>query len=193
MQPSLIDLGRRRAMVLVLAASALLVGGGVASSLAIFSDTETVGGNAFTTASIQLTATPASALLTAAALLPGDTVNGSLVMSNPGSAQLRYALTTSATNADGLGLAAQLGLVVRELGTSCAAFDGTVVYSGAINAAAFGSPSAGAQAGDRVLAGAASETLCFRASLPLATGNAFQNAATTATFTFDAEQTANNP
>jgi len=30
-------------------------------------------------------------------------------------------------------------------------------------------------------------------SLPLSTGDAFQNASTTATFTFDAEQTANNP
>jgi hypothetical protein len=29
-------------------------------------------------------------------------------------------------------------------------------------------------------------------SLPLATGNAFTSAASTATFTFDAEQTANN-
>jgi hypothetical protein len=38
-----------------------------------------------------------------------------------------------------------------------------------------------------------SETLCFRVNLPLATGNGFQSATTTATFTFDAEQTANNP
>jgi hypothetical protein len=29
-------------------------------------------------------------------------------------------------------------------------------------------------------------------NLPTSTGNAFQNATTTATFTFDAEQTANN-
>jgi hypothetical protein len=37
------------------------------------------------------------------------------------------------------------------------------------------------------------ETLCFKVELPLATGNLFQTAATTATFTFDAEQTKNNP
>ena len=36
------------------------------------------------------------------------------------------------------------------------------------------------------------EILCFRASLPLTTGTAYQSASTTATFTFDAEQTANN-
>jgi hypothetical protein len=84
-------------------------------------------------------------------------------------------------------------LVVKALGTSCAAFDGTTIYTGALSAAAFGSNVAGAQAGDRTLAGAASETLCFRASLALASGNAFQGATTTTTFTFDSEQTANNP
>jgi len=57
----------------------------------------------------------------------------------------------------------------------------------------FGNPAQGAQAGDRNLAVSASETLCFRVALPLSTGNAYKNAATTATFTFDAEQTANNP
>ena len=47
--------------------------------------------------------------------------------------------------------------------------------------------------GDRTLAGATSETLCFQASLPVGTSNTFQGAATTATFTFSAEQTSNNP
>ena len=44
-----------------------------------------------------------------------------------------------------------------------------------------------------LLNAAGNETLCFQASLPVATGNAFQGAATTTTFTFSAEQTANNP
>jgi predicted ribosomally synthesized peptide with SipW-like signal peptide len=180
-------------MALVLVASALITAGGIASSLALFTDTETVDGNAFTTGSIQLSASPTTALLTASALMPGDSVNGTLVMSNAGTAALRYAMTASATNADGLGLASQLSLAVRTQGTSCAAFDGTLLYSGSIGSAAFGSPASGGQAGDRTLAGATSETLCFRATLPLATGNGYQNASTTATFTFDAEQTANNP
>ena len=59
--------------------------------------------------------------------------------------------------------------------------------------AGFGNPAAGAQAGDRTLAAAANETLCFRVTLPSGTGNAYQSATTTTTFTFDAEQTANNP
>jgi hypothetical protein len=63
----------------------------------------------------------------------------------------------------------------------------------ALNGASFGNPAQGAQAGDRVLAGGASELLCFQVSLPLSTNNTFQGATSLATFTFDAEQTLNNP
>ena len=56
-----------------------------------------------------------------------------------------------------------------------------------------GDPTQGNQAGDRTLAAATSETLCFKASLPLATTNAYQGATSTYTFTFAAEQTSNNP
>lgn len=56
-----------------------------------------------------------------------------------------------------------------------------------------GNANAGAQAGDRSLNAAAAEILCFQVSLPTATGNGFASTTTTATFTFAAEQTANNP
>ena len=59
--------------------------------------------------------------------------------------------------------------------------------------AIWGSPVQGAQAGDRVLAAGANEVFCVNVTLPLAATNASQGATTTATFTFDAEQTANNP
>ena len=183
----------RRLTSLALIAAAIVAAGGSAASLAMFTDTDALGANAFTTGTISLGLSPTSALLTSSALMPGDNLNGTLVVSNSGTAQLRYAMSSSSTNADAKGLAAQMTLVVKTLGTSCAAFDGTTLYTGALSAAAIGSNAAGAQAGDRSLAGAATETLCFRASLPLASGNAFQNAATTTTFTFDSEQTANNP
>lgn len=166
---------------------------GVLSSLALFTDSDALGANAFTTGTITLGLSPSTALLTSSALMPGDNVNGSLVVSNAGTAQLRYAVSSSSTNTDGKGLAAQMTLTVKTLGTSCATFDGTTLYSGSLSAAAIGSNATGAQAGDRTLAAAANETLCFRASLPLASGNTFQNATTTTTFTFDSEQTANNP
>ena len=183
---------RRGLLALLLGLSIVSVGAG-AFTIALFTSTTTVDANAFTAGTIVLGASPATALLTATAMMPGDTINGSLVLSNTGTGQLRYAMSSSSTNADGKALRDQITLTVRTLGTSCAAFDGTSLYSGALSAAAFGSNATGAQAGDRTLNAAASETLCFRASLPLATGNAFQGATTTTTFTFDAEQTANNP
>ena len=82
---------------------------------------------------------------------------------------------------------------VKTLGTSCAAFDGTTLYSGSLGAVAIGDPATGAQAGDRTLAAQGSETLCIQVHLPLAAGNAYQAASTVTTLTFSAEQTANNP
>ena len=50
----------------------------------------------------------------------------------------------------------------------------------------------GAQAGDRTLAPGGSEVICVNVTLPLA-ATAGQGVTTTATLTFDAEQTVNNP
>ncbi len=189
------DTGRRRRrglLVLLLALSLGSVGAG-AFSLALFTDSAAVSANAFTAGTVVLGVSPATAVLTASAMMPGDTVSGSLVVSNAGTGQLRYAMSSASTNADGKNLRDQLSLTVKTLGTSCAAFDGTSLYSGALSAAAFGSNAQGAQAGDRTLAAGASETLCFQATLPIGTGNSFQGASTSTTFTFDAEQTANNP
>jgi hypothetical protein len=182
---------RRGLAALLLAMSVATIGAG-AFSLAVFTDTKSVGANAFTAGTIVLGVNPASALLTSSSLMPGDTVNGSLVVSNTGTGQLRYAMTSSSTNADSKNLAAQMTLVVKDGGTSCSAFDGATVYTGSLNGAGFGSSTQGAQAGDRTLNAGSNETLCFRASLPLSTDNSFQGAATTTTFTFNAEQTANN-
>ena len=182
---------RRLTTLLVVSLASGSIGAG-ALSLAVFTDSKAVAGNAFTTGTIVLGVSPASALLTSSNMMPGDTLPGTLVVSNSGTGALRYAMTSASTNADAKGLMNQLTLTVKTLGTSCALFDGTSVYAGALASALFGDPTQGAQAGDRTLAGAGSETLCFRATLPLATGNAYQNATTTTTFTFQAEQTANN-
>jgi len=181
--------------VLIALTLGLLAGSVVAvsGSLAIFTSAPTLGGNAFTTGTVILGLNPVTALLTSANMMPGDTVAASLVASNTGTAQLRYAMTSSSTNADGKGLMNQIILTIKTLGTSCAVFDGTMLYSGVLSAAAFGNPAQGAQAGDRTLNAAATETLCFQANLPVGSGNAFQGATTTTTFTFSAEQTANNP
>jgi predicted ribosomally synthesized peptide with SipW-like signal peptide len=178
----------------------LLVAGTVFSvaSLALFTDQETVAGNAFSTGTVDLLATPATAVVTAAAMAPGDQVTAPLDIANSGTLELRYS-AVSATTLDPL--AAQLVLTVKTGVTSCDdanwAATGIAIYNGILGSTAtiplFGSSAQGTQAGDRVLAAGASEVICVNVTLPLATGNATQGLTTTATFTFDAEQTSNNP
>jgi predicted ribosomally synthesized peptide with SipW-like signal peptide len=165
----------------------------VSTTMAIFTDQVVVGSNTFSTATVDISATPASSFISFTSMLPGDTVTQPLTVSNSGTADFRYAATSTATNPDGKNLAGAINLIVKTQGTSCSAFDGTTLYSGALNGFAFGNPAPGNQSGDRTLTAGSSEVLCFRASLPIGTGNTYQNATTTFSVTFDAEQTANNP
>lgn len=171
----------------LLATTIIGLGAG-AYSLAVFTDTAASTGS-FASGTIDITSSPAVAY-TVTSMLPGDASTATMTIANAGTAPLRYALTSTATTA--LGTALQL--TVKTLGTNCATFDGTTVLAAtALNGAAIGSPTQGAQAGDRVLAAASSEVLCFRVSLPLATGNTLQGLTSALTLTFDAEQVANNP
>ena len=172
------------------------------TTMAAFTSVATNPGNAFTAATIGISTSPTSALVTFSGMIPGDSVTNPIVVTNaPGSASLRYAVASSSTNADGKALKDQLALTIKTVdvttpGTPCDNFDGTQLYTGDVDSTAgklVGDNAQGAQAGDRTLAPSASETLCFRVNLPTGTANAYQNAATTATFTFDAEQTVNNP
>jgi predicted ribosomally synthesized peptide with SipW-like signal peptide len=193
------QLNRRRtlvALVAVLAAASLGVG---AVSLALFTSTATVPANAFSTGTLVLTTSPASALVTFANMAPGDQVTAPITVTNGGSLDLRYSISSVATNADLKGLKDQLVLTVKSGVATCtdAGFGatGTVEYAGDLDSAAgriVGDPATGADPGDRPLAASAGEVLCFNVSLPASTGSAFQAATTTATFTFDAEQTKNN-
>jgi camelysin-like metallo-endopeptidase len=167
---------------------AVMCVGASAFSLAIFTDTAASTGT-FATGTIDITSSPAVAF-TVSNMMPGDNNTQALTIANAGSAQLRYALTTAATNV----LGSTLTLTVKTLGTNCATFDGAVVLAATtLDGALIGSNAPGAQAGDRVLAAATSEVLCFRVGLPWGTGNALQGTNSAVTFTFDAEQTANNP
>ena len=169
-------------------------------SLAIFTDQETVPAT-FSTGSIILDDVKIDALtFSATNLMPGDTVTDDVVVENDGTSQLRYAVSATTTNPDAKDLRSQLTLTVRTIdvttpGTPCDNFDGTQLFTGTIGATTtiMGSSAQGAQAGDRNLAAAVNETLCFRVALPSGTGNAYQSATAVTTFTFDAEQTANNP
>lgn len=178
---------QNRVLAGLLATTIVAVGAG-AFSLAIFTDTAATTGS-FASGTIDITSNPAVAY-TVTAMLPGDTSTATMTIANGGTAQLRYSLTTTATTA--LGTALQL--TVKTVGTNCATFDGaTVLAAVGLNGAAIGSATQGAQAGDRILNAAANEVLCFQVSLPLASGNTLQGLTSAVTFTFDAEQVANNP
>ncbi|MCH7735208.1 MAG: hypothetical protein IH961_08340 [Chloroflexi bacterium] len=165
---------------------------------AVFTDTQSVGANTFTAGTVDIAASPASAVVSFSSMAPGDEVVGALTVDNDGSLELRYAVTSTTTENV---MAADLDMTIKTGVTTCTiggfAADGTIVYgpddlgsTGGIDV--IGDPAQGVQGGERVLAGAGSEVLCIRVLLPLSIGNASQGVTTTAQFNFAAEQTANN-
>jgi spore coat-associated protein N len=197
-QGKLVSLGISSVALVALATGTMV-------SMALFTDTET-DDNTFTTGTIVLDATKIAALnLTTSALMPGDAISSPVTVENDGTAQLRYAVSQTSTNADAKDLRDSLLLVVRTEDTGGGAFgtdgdycddaNGTVVRaSAAIGASGnlVGDPAQGSNSGDRTLNSGASEVLCFYVSLNIAAPNTSQGASTTTTFTFAAEQTANN-
>lgn len=193
------DATRKRLLLAVGAALTVATLAGGAVSLAIFTSTAVVPANTFSTGSVIISTNPTSALVTFAAMAPGDEVTAPITVSNDGTLALRYAISSVATNADAKGLKDQLALTIKSGVTTCTnaayAADGTSLYSGDLDSSAgklVGDANTGADTGDRALAAAANEVLCFHVGLPSATGDTFQGATTTATFTFAAEQTKNN-
>jgi spore coat-associated protein N len=169
------------------------------SVIAVFTDTQSVGSNTFSTGTVDISTSPTTALVTYADMAPGDEVTNPITVSNDGTLELRYAVTSTTTEDT---LAAQLDLTIKSGVTTCtnAGFDtdGTVVYAtGDLGSTTgidvIGDPTQGSQAGDRTLASLANEELCFNVLLPSSTGNTFQGLTTTATFAFQAEQTQSNP
>jgi predicted ribosomally synthesized peptide with SipW-like signal peptide len=174
------------------------------SALALFTDTDSVGTNSFDTGSISLTTAPTATIWTAVtSALPGDKATGALTVTNAGSVSLRYAVTGANTDATlSAAMNLRIGLQVggscdfpyhNDDGTNVAFTDDTAVYSGLMSTTALvGLPAAGNDAGDRTLA-SGSEVLCFAVVLPDTATNTVNGLSNTTTFTFDSEQTANNP
>ena len=152
------------------------------NTLAVFTDQDAVGANTFTAGTVALTTSPTTALITFSGMQPGDSVTNSITVTNSGGSALRYAISSSATNADGKALKDQLFLTIKTTdatvaGGPCNDFDGTLLYSGDLDSTAgklVGDNAQGSQTGDRALNASSNEVLCFRAGLPLATANTFQ-------------------
>lgn len=173
----------------------------VRGTAAIFTDTAVVGANTFTTGTVDIATSPTSALVTYSTMAPGDKVTNPLTVSNNGSLQLRYAIVSQADNTDAKALRDVLTQTIKSGVTTCTnggfATDGTQLFTGGVGTdtelALVGDKTQGSQAGDRTLNNGANEVLCFQVSLPSATGNAYQGATSTITYTFYAEQTSSNP
>jgi predicted ribosomally synthesized peptide with SipW-like signal peptide len=195
------DLSRRhlsRILVVLLVTGVVAASLGVASN-AIWTDSEDVDANTFSTGTLDISTNPTTALVTFSDMAPGDEVTNPITVSNAGSLELRYAVTSTTTEDT---LAAQLDLTIKSGVTTCtnAGFDtdGTLVYTtGDLGSTTgidvIGDPTQGDDTGDRTLAASGNEDLCFNVELPSSTGDSFQGLTTTATFAFAAEQTSNNP
>jgi len=181
---------------------AVLAASITAGAMAVFSDQQTNPDNVFTTGTVILGIDPATAKFTVSDMAPGDVVYDGLEVSNDGSLELRYAMTTTADDTSTLDeqLDLTIDVVTGPGGDAIWYTEDDVVGEaniygpdGVLSSALFGNPAQGEQAGDRALASSASERLRFKATLPLDTDNTYQGTTCTVAFVFDAEQTASNP
>lgn len=122
-------------------------------------------------------------------LMPGDVRYEELTISNDGSLDLRYTLTTHATNPDGKNLAGQLDAEARKVSRTCdaasfAAATDTIAPASKLDVVA--------STRERMLGAGTTETVCFRVSMPTSLGNSYQDATTTTTFKIDAFQAVAN-
>jgi hypothetical protein len=166
---------------------------------ALFTDTQSVGANTFSTGTIDISTSPTTAFITFSDMAPGDKVTNPITVTNAGTLQLRYAIQSTTTENT---LAAQMDMTIKTGVTTCtnAGFDtdGSIIsgpgdLGSTTGLNVVGDPAQGGDAGDRVLDALANEVLCFQVSLPFSLDNSWQNLTTTATFDFISEQTSNNP
>src|SRR6478609_538586 len=164
---------------------------GSLSTGAFFTDQTSVDSADITTGSVEINTNPNASLDFAATdMAPGDSAYKRLLVLNDGSLALRYSADGSATAA----LGGQLEVTVYMLPTPATACTAGSVASltplfpanplGTGPTQLFGDPTPGGDTGDQVLSAGAQDGLCVVATLPPATGNAFQNTTTTLSFHF---------
>ncbi len=136
-----------------------------------------------------------SATISFASAFPGASVVQPLSVSNAGSLELRYAVSSQVASGSAA-LAEALRWTVRSGVTDCSssgfAASGTQVFDGVLatstKTAKIGDPAPGAQAGDRLVAAGASDVLCSRITLPTTAASSLQGLGLGVTLTVDAEQ-----
>ncbi len=191
------DKERRRRLFAAFGIAGLsLVALGSLTTNALFTDSDSVDSSGFTTGTIDVAANPTTTIpFGAGNMAPGDTVYGAVSVNNAGTLGLRYRVSATADNTDTKNLRDQLDFSVYT-GVAPGSCDAAGVAGATLvgSSGPIGASKTFSNFGDDVrLAAGASDDLCVVASLDLlSTGNAFQDATTTVTFVFDAEQTKNN-
>jgi hypothetical protein len=179
---------RRRLAAWVLAVFAL-VGLGLLARLLVFGHATTEAHDLqLQIATLDVSAGPGVAILSAQDMAPGDVASAVFTVTNSSRTSFTYAMNHGTVSANGATLGAALRLTIRAVGSSCADFDGSVLYTGPFDEAAFGDDSAG-----REVAAASADILCFRAELPIDAGNDLQGAASTVRLAFAAHQVGGAP
>src|SRR5687768_2007720 len=95
----------------------MLLAGVWGGAMALFTDTETVASGDFTTGSVGIGVSPVSTSLALAGMAPGDRVTAPVTVTNDGTLDLRYAVT-SVTGGDA-GLASALAVTVKSGVADC--------------------------------------------------------------------------
>jgi hypothetical protein len=120
-----------------------------------------------------------STTLSAGNMAPGDTIERSMTITNSSGQAITYTMRHGAISESSAPLAAELQLTIKTVGSSCDDFDGTTLFLGPLDQAAFGDAS---NAQD--LAAASAAILCFRVALPVSAGNDVQGASATVPLSF---------
>ena len=92
---------RSKGLKILLSVAVILAATSAATivSLALFTDTATVGGNVFETGTIDISAALASTTIGMPGMAPGDQVTAPLTVTNLGSLELRYAVESTTDEA----------------------------------------------------------------------------------------------
>ena len=190
---------------LVLGASVMVVavvGVTALATSALFTDTAAVTAGAFTTGTVSLTSVYPTTTLALANMAPGDTVYAPITVANDGSLTSRYSMTSVTTGDAPLAAALDMTIKTVALAANCnsggwaaavpmtGAPVGPMDFGSAGGLPIIGSIAAGNQTSDQTLVNGTNHILCVQVVLP--TSWTTQSVTASSTFTFTAEQTANN-
>jgi len=173
------------ALLLIGALSGFVKGG----TYAMYTSKPTSANNTFTSGTVTLSAGLAPTnTLTMTNLVPGDSFVAQLDVKNNGTLPLYYALTTGTTGSASLASALQLTIRTKTA-NPCASVDGTVLSGpGALSSGALGNVLQGFHAGDRSVAPAGTDSLCFAVAFPAGSASSLAGTTTIATFTFSGQE-----